>query len=95
MSLEPTHDFRFKRAIYLHYVEVKRDNELEISHKVQFSEVIAKLVQTKKTIEFDKKNIYRLADTKEIWYDKYNRILGEIWREDDVVSYWINKEYVK
>ncbi len=46
----------------------------------------------KKTIDFDTNRIYRLADKKDIWLGKYGTVLGEVWFEDDMVSYWIKEK---
>ena len=94
MSFAPTHQQRFDRQLYLHYVAINRDNELKIVSKDVFYKLLENDLQDKKTYEMDKNNIYRLADEKIVCYGKYGRMIGEIWKEDGVESYWINHKYV-
>jgi hypothetical protein len=95
------HKQRFSRAIYLYYVSHHMDGNYKHTTKNNFYQRLLKIKDKSKVVEFDKTNRHRLADTKEIWYDKHNRVLGEIWTEhydygidkdDTVTSYWINLE---
>jgi len=94
MSFEPTHQQRFNRAIYLFYVENNYSNDLKRISKEDFYRLLENDLQRKKTIEFDKNRIYRLADERIVCYGKYGRLLGEIWKEEGVESYWIDKTYI-
>ena len=95
MSFEPTHQRRFDRQLYLFYVESSYyNNELKLVSKDEFYKLLENHLQTTKTYEFDKNNIYRLADEKIVCYGKYGRLLGEIWKEAEVESYWIIKDYI-
>jgi hypothetical protein len=95
MSLEPTHQQRFDRQLYLHYVDINEYNNFKHVSKEEFNRLTEKHLQGKRTIEFDKNRIYRLADEKEICYGKYNRVIGEIWKEDGIESYWIYQPNIK
>jgi hypothetical protein len=90
MSFDPTHEERFNRAIYLYYVGIKEDNTFKKVSKEDFNRLLEHDLQTKKTIEFDQKNIYRLADEKVICLGKYGKVLGEIWKEKEIESHWIH-----
>ena len=94
MSLETTHQQRFERQLYLHYVEINQYNDFKLVSKEEFNRLTENYLQGKRTVEFDKNRIYRLADEKVICYGKYNRVLGEIWKEKGIESYWINNEYL-
>lgn len=86
-----SHQQRFNRAIYLTYVEQDRYMELKSATKKEFYEKIYSKNLGKRTIrQLDKSRIYRLADEHEVWRAKHSGVLGEIWREDDVESYWLN-----
>jgi len=89
-DIAESHEERFNRAIYLHYVESRQDNKFKHITKDEFYAQLYSIVDHRKTVNFDKNIIYRLADHKEIWTSKYNKVLGEIWREDGIESYWIN-----
>ena len=90
MSLAPTHQQRFDRQLYLYYVGTHQHNEFKIVSKDEFNRLIENHLQSKKTFEYDKNSIYRLADTKELCLGQYGKVLGEIWREDEIESYWIS-----
>lgn len=94
MSLAPTHQQRFDRQLYLYYVGTHQQNDFKIVSKDEFNRLIGERQQSKKTFEYDKKSIYRLADSKELCLGKYGKVLGEIWREDEIESYWINQNYL-
>ena len=94
MSFEPTHQRRFDRQLYLFYVESSYYNDLKLVSRDEFYKLLENHLQTLKTYEFDKNRIYRLADEKVVCYGKYGRLLGEIWKEEGIESYWIKKEYI-
>lgn len=87
MSYSGTPLERFERAIYLTYVELKAG--FKHVTKDEYYQALYSKLDNRKTVDFDKTRIYRLADTKEIWYAKYGVILGEVWKENDLESYWI------
>jgi hypothetical protein len=91
---------RFDKAIYLTYVEYGKYNQYKRINKELFIEMLNNKVDKKTTHEFDKKRIYRIADSKEIWIDKNKNVLGEVFTEvcrdnEDIVleSFWINEGY--
>lgn len=100
-SLAPSKQERFDRAIYLTYVESRNQKNYKPVTKEIFYDKLRDKVKDRKTIDYDKSRIYRLADMKEIWLDNRGDILGEAWFEfktdDDehVESYWINTEKVE
>jgi hypothetical protein len=93
-----THQQRFDRAIYLTYVEQHKDNQFKHISKEEFEKQLYSKLDRIETVEYDKKNRYRLADEKRIWLAKYGRTLGEVYIEYDedakenIKSYWINTE---
>ena len=96
-SLEPTHQERLDRAIYLHYVETRMDTTFKhVSKEVFYNKLYSGKLQRIQVVAFDKNRIYRLSDSKNIWYGNYGTVLGEVWcdDEDDVKSYWINKIFL-
>ena len=87
-----THQQRFDRAIYLTYVGLHEENIFKSTTKENFfAKLYSDKLQKRESIEFDKTRIYRLADEKEIWLGKYVRVLGHVWKEEGVESYWIKK----
>lgn len=93
-GMTPSEQERFTTAIYLYYVELKLDREFKHVTKDQFYDYMEKnknIIGNFKTVNFDLKRIYRLADEKHIWLSKDNRTLGEIWMQypNNVASYWI------
>ena len=87
MSYSGTALERFERAIYLTYIELK-ENFKHVTKDEYYQSLYPKLDRMK-TVDFDKNRIYRLADSKVIWYAKYGVVLGEVWKENDLESYWI------
>lgn len=90
-----THQERFDKAIYLTYVSLRLN--YKNATKEVFEEKLYSILNKRRTIYFDKSRVYRLADEKEIWFSKYNHIIGEVWKEtdefgDEVVSYWIDEK---
>lgn len=90
-NLESSHEERFNRAIYLTYVE-RHEKFKHISKEEFYDKLYNDNLERMKTITYDKTNIYRLADEKIQWLTKNNHILGEVWCEDDIKSYWINQD---
>lgn len=93
---------RFDTAIYLTYVEFHKDKDfIHVPWETFYDNLNYSNVFSKKTIEFDKNRIYRLADEKEVWFGKHNNIVGEVWSEknedgtDNIESYWIKAEMYK
>jgi len=93
-----THQQRFDRAIYLTYVQLHKDNQFKHISKEEFEKQLYSILDRIETVNYDKKNIYRLADKKEIWLSKSGKTLGEIYKEldedtkENIMSYWINTE---
>ena len=83
------HQIRFERAIYLYYVEINQDKQFKKVSKDEFFNVEGFCFDTFKDFEFDKNNIYRLADCRTVWYNKSGGIVGESWYEGNLASYWI------
>jgi hypothetical protein len=92
-SLEPTPQFRFNRRVYLTYVD-QGDNFKNVKTKKEFYDKLYPLVDDVKVYEYDMNDIYRLADEKETWLSKRKEVLGQIWKDGDIESYWINKEFM-
>ena len=95
--LEPTHQERLDRAIYLHYVQTRMDTTFKhVSKEVFYNKLYADKLERVKFVSSDKNRIYRLSDNKEIWHGKYGTVLGEVWcdDEDNVKSYWINRIFL-
>lgn len=94
---------RFDRAIYLHYVENELYKEFKpvsedvFIEKICFSDKFQKMDR----VHSDLSNIYRLSDDREIYKDRFENVLGEVWiefdisKEEYVKSYWINEEIIK
>lgn len=81
-------------AIYVTYKEQQGlFGEFKHVTEEEYYDLLSDKVDKKRTVEFDMNRVYRLADSKEIWLGKYGKILGEVWYEDDMVSYWIKIEY--
>lgn len=88
-----THQARFNRAIYLTYVE--QNKKTKRVSKEEFYSQLSDIVADKKEVNYDMTYRHRLADKKEVWFDKRKRVIGEIFKETDewddyVESYWIN-----
>ena len=62
------------------------------SAKEIFYKLLGDKIDKNQTISFDKTRIYRLADEKTMCLSKGGTILGEIWKEEDSASYWINND---
>jgi hypothetical protein len=92
-SLEPEPQLRFDRRVYLTYVD-QGDNFKHVKTKKEFYDRLYPLVDDVKVVNFDLSRIYRLADEKEIWLSKRKDVLGEIWKDGDIESYWVNKEFM-
>jgi hypothetical protein len=92
-SLEPEPQLRFDRRVYLTYVD-QGDNFKHVKTKKEFYDRLYPLVDDVKVVNFDLSRIYRLADEKEIWLSKRKNVLGEIWKDGDIESYWVNKEFM-
>lgn len=83
-------------AIYVTYVEQEKSfGKFQHVTKEEFYNLLDEKLDRIKTIEYDTDRIYRLADSKKIWLGKYGTVLGEVWYEDDMVSYWIKSEFYK
>jgi len=81
---------RFDRAIYLTYVGLHLENEFKhVTEKEFYDRLYFSKLDKQKTTYLDKTNKYRIADSKIIWLDKYNNVLGEVWVEGDLKSYWV------
>lgn len=103
-SIGSSHEERMNESIYKYYVSTHEDNNFKPSYKEEFDALLrGKLVQIK-TIEFDKKNKYRMADSKDVWFDKNGQKLGEVYKEkkdpctdeiDNLEVYWINTSLIK
>jgi len=89
------HQERFDRAIYLTFVDSDNDQQYKHLSKAEFEKKLRHRLDTIKSIDYDKKNIYRLADEKLYWLDKNKRTLGIIYKEDNIESHWINTELKK
>ena len=85
-----SHQHRFDRAIYKTYVE--RGKNFKYVSKEIFYKLLGDKIDKNQTISFDKTRIYRLADEKTMCLSKGGTILGEIWKEEDIASYWINND---
>ena len=83
---------RFERAIYLHYVETNQYKQFKKVSKDEFFHVYGSRLSRYKDFGYDKNDIYRLADCKTVWYDKFGAIVGESWHEEKLSSYWIKKD---
>jgi len=73
----------------LTYVEQRKDNDFKHVSKEEFYDKLYSKLDKIKTIQFDKNRIYRLADEMHIWLGQYNRIIGEVWVEGELESYWM------
>lgn len=82
---------RFNTAIYLTYVEQNKDKDFKKTTKEYFYDKLDDRAHRIRIIRFDKNRVYRLADEREEWLSKNNNVLGEIWRESNMESFWINK----
>ncbi len=83
---------RFDESIYKHLVSVNSYNSYKHCSKEEFEKTIEPLTKSSKIVEYDKNDIYRLADEKEICYDNRNREeIGVIYRENGLESYWIKQ----
>jgi len=81
---------RFERAIYLHYVETNQHKQFKPISKDDFFK--NSNLDKYKSFEFDKDYIYRLADSKTVWYNRNGLIIGESWYDGNLSSYWIKKD---
>ena len=97
-NIGDTHQQRFDRAIYLTYVERHLDNEFKKVDRATFEEKLNDKVAKKIPHQYDLNNIYRLADTKETWFDANGSVIGEIYKEthedSNVESCWISAQYL-
>lgn len=89
-----SHQERFDKALYLHYIEMRQEYDFKHTSKENFENTLLPLMGKLKSIGFDKQRVYRLADEKIVWYGSFNNIIGEVWNERDengdyVESYWI------
>ena len=101
-NIGSTKQQRFDTAIYLTYVEHGDGNTFKKVSKDVFDEHMSKRgVKETKVFNYDKNRIYRLADTKTIYYSNRNLVLGEVYEEVDddsgeyVISHWLNVENSK
>ena len=83
----------FNEAIYLTYVESHSNNFRHVS-KENFYKYLADKKSKSEEKSFDKNNKYRLADSKEIWYNNRGIKIGEIWRQaketNEYIKYGVN-----
>jgi len=91
MTIEPTKEERLHRAIYAHYTQSGLKPMFERVEEKVYRERLTKYLDRIEIKQSDKRDIYRLSDSKDIWLGKYDKILGEVWIEDGVKSYWIRK----
>lgn len=83
------HEERFNRAIYLTYV--KNDNKFKHVSEDEFKKQLNDIHDKTTSHDYNKNDIYRLADSKDVWLNKHNQVIGEIYYEDDIKSFWIYK----
>jgi hypothetical protein len=74
----------------LHYIQISKAFK-KVSEKEFYAFLETKLDRME-TRTLDKDNPHRLADTVTFCKGKYGTLLGEIWRENDLVSYWLDIE---
>jgi hypothetical protein len=93
---------RFDTAIYLHYVEVELDQVFKPVSKEEFKRIVYPAANWCRMFYSNPNNLYRLSDSKEVWYDQYGNHLGHVWRElskesdtGTIENYWINKTIFK
>jgi hypothetical protein len=91
-SITPTPEQRFHSAIYSYYMN-RDDYQFKKSTREEFDSRLRDLLQRKDTIKFNYK--YRLADRKDVWKGRNNRVLGEVWYDGELESYWINSDLKK
>jgi hypothetical protein len=91
-----SHQQRFDEAIYKTYVQQGYHDQFKPVSKQKFMHALisSHKLEEKRTKEFDKTSIYRLADSKTSWFSNRNELLGEYFEEtnewgDHVESYWL------
>ena len=94
MCIGSSHEQRFNTQLYRSYVHRYDGNEFKFSNKEEFYSKLSSILEKRVIKELDKNDIYRLADKKVTWLGKYDRVLGEVWYEENEVSYWIKKEFL-
>lgn len=97
-----SHQHRFDEQIYRHYVEKGIQNEFKPVTKKQFKKLILPPADRCRTFFFDTDNIYRLADSKEVWFLRNGQEIGHVWKEQSkesetgyIRNYWVNIKFIK
>lgn len=90
MSYCDSQEDRFHTQLYRHYIE--QGDKFKNVDKATFEKCIGQLIDKKQSIEC-KDSVYKLADEKVVCYNRYGRIIGEYWIENEIYSYWVDKEY--
>jgi len=84
------------RGLYLNYVQrsLPSDSRFKLVSPEEFEEKVINHhdFQDIKITDYDKSDIYRLADKRRTYLDGHKTVLGHVWVEDDMVSHWINKD---
>jgi hypothetical protein len=89
--LEESPQTRFDREIYLHYLEVGEftgDRFKHVSKEDYYGALFSK-IDRRETRTSDKNNIYRIADERDVWLMGSGRVVGEVWKYGELLSYWI------
>jgi hypothetical protein len=83
-----TPEQRFNTGIYLTYVSINPNTDAY--KRVDVLEFIEHIKKAERMVrkEYDKKDIYRIANYKCSYYDHY-KLIGESYFENELHSYWI------
>jgi hypothetical protein len=92
-NIGPTHQERFDRQIYLHFIETHK-NFKHVS-KEEFNNLLLSVLNKRTTVKSTDTRVHKMYDEIEIWWSDRNNRIGEIWREDDIESYWVNVDLIK